>query len=100
MEQVGQVSGYVGAGLITLMTIPQVIHTYKTRDATGLSWYTLVCQFLVGVAFLIYGVSVATITDINTALPLLISNPINMTAVAILMIMKRKYVNEIQASTV
>lgn len=88
MADVANAFGYVAAVSLSLMAIPQVVHTFRTRDASGLSWMFLWLQFITGTSFTIYGFGVWHNTDLVTALPLLIPNPLNFLCVLALMTMK------------
>ena len=47
--------GYIGASLLTLLFIPQVYTTYKTKDAEAISYIFLFLEILASLNFIIYG---------------------------------------------
>lgn len=83
--------GYIATCSLTLMMLPQVIHTYKTKDAKSISWMFLVLESITGICFTVYGLGVLKDTDTLTALPILISNPISFALTFLVSLMKYKY---------
>jgi uncharacterized protein with PQ loop repeat len=61
--------GYVGSFIISFTLLPQIIHTYRIRNADGLSLLFLVSNACGTVCMLIYAV-------FNNLLPILMSNVI------------------------
>lgn len=49
------VFGYIGAGLLTILFMPQVYTTYKTKNVNGISYIFLIIEFLAALNFIIYG---------------------------------------------
>lgn len=48
--------GYIGAGLVAMMLIPQIIHTYKVKHVNGVSIYFIILNILIGIDFIIYSI--------------------------------------------
>lgn len=75
--------GFVAATLTTLAFIPQALHSYKTRDLSGISlpMYSL---FSLGVAFwLAYGVMMMS-------WPIMIANAITLMLALLVVVLKLK----------
>lgn len=83
--------GYCGSVTLTFMLIPQLIHTYRVKDASNLDWTFLALQFLSALFGLIYGIGVYRETDLITALPIFVQNPSVLISTIILIYMKFIY---------
>ena len=59
--------GYFGSFLISIILIPQVIKTYKTKDTNGLSYIFLLIGFLAAILMVVYGYFI-------NALPIIFAN--------------------------
>ena len=76
--------GYLAAGLTTLSFLPQALHTFRTRDVSGISlgMYTL---FTAGVAlWLLYGVLLG-------AWPLIAANALTLALALAILGMKLRF---------
>lgn len=76
--------GYLAAVLTTLSFVPQALHTFRTRDVSGISlgMYT---AFTTGVAlWLLYGL-------LTTAWPVVIANAITLALAVAILVMKLRY---------
>ena len=76
--------GYLAASLTTLSFLPQALHTFRTRDVSGISlgMYTL---FTTGVAlWLAYGVLLG-------AWPLIAANGLTLALALAILVMKLRY---------
>ncbi|EYC52750.1 membrane protein [Hylemonella gracilis str. Niagara R] len=76
--------GYLAAGLTTLSFLPQALHTFRTRDVSGISlgMYTL---FTTGVALWVaYGALMASG-------PLLAANVVTLSLAVAILVMKLRY---------
>jgi MtN3 and saliva related transmembrane protein len=76
--------GYIAASLTTLSFLPQALHTFRTRDVSGISlgMYSL---FTVGVAlWLVYGV-------LLWAWPLMVANAVTLALALAILVMKLRY---------
>ena len=76
--------GMVAAVLTTLSFVPQVWHSFKTRDVSGVSlgMYSL---FTVGIAlWLVYGI-------LLNAWPLIVANGITLSLALAILLMKLRY---------
>lgn len=73
--------GYIAATLTTLAFVPQALHTFRTRDVSGIS-LGMYGAFTLGVfLWLVYGVLLA-------AWPLIIANAITFALAAAILAMK------------
>lgn len=78
------VIGYIAASLTTLSFLPQALHTFRTRDVSGISlgMYSL---FTLGIAlWLVYGV-------LQGAWPLILANSVTFTLALCILAMKLRY---------
>ncbi len=76
--------GYLAATLTTAAFLPQVLHTWRSRSARGLSVVWLV-TFATGVAgWLTYGV-------LTGARPVIVGNAITLGLIGILAVLKWRY---------
>ena len=76
--------GYAAAVLTTVSFVPQVLHTWKTRRAGGLS-LGMVAFFTLGVAlWLAYGIALG-------AWPVIAANAITLALAVFLLAMKLRY---------
>ena len=79
--------GYLGACLLTILFIPQVYTTYKTKDADGISYIFLMLEFLASLSFIIYGFLIGSI-------PVIIANFSALICCILLIIAKMKFKKE------
>lgn len=76
--------GFIAAVLTSSSFVPQAWHTFKTRDARGIS-LGMYSAFTVGVAcWLVYGLLLGS-------WPILIANGITLTLAAAILVMKLRY---------
>ncbi|MEK9952310.1 MAG: SemiSWEET transporter [Curvibacter sp.] len=76
--------GYVAASLTTLSFLPQALHTFRTRDVSGIS-LGMYATFTTGVAlWLVYGLLVA-------AWPVVVANAITLLLALAILVMKLRY---------
>ena len=76
-----QIVGYVGAGCLSLVLIPQVVHTFRTRTTESLSLAFIVLEIMACAAFIVYGIMLPG----NDGIPVVVSNGIaGMCALALL----------------
>lgn len=76
--------GYLAASLTTLAFLPQALHTFRTRDVSGISlgMYTL---FTAGVAlWLVYGL-------LLRAWPIIVANAVTLALALAILAMKLRY---------
>jgi MtN3 and saliva related transmembrane protein len=50
------VFGWTATGLSLIYKVPQIIKLYKTKDASSLSFLSLICQFLSYSFYIIHGI--------------------------------------------
>ena len=78
-------AGFTAATLTTASFIPQAVHTWKTRDVSGIS-LTMYVMFTVGVAlWLLYGVA-------SGAWPVIIANLVTLVLASTILAMKLRSV--------
>ncbi|MCZ8252955.1 MAG: SemiSWEET transporter [Hylemonella sp.] len=76
--------GYLAAGLTTLSFLPQALHTFRTRDVSGIS-LGMYATFTTGVAlWLVYGVLLG-------AWPLIAANGLTLLLALAILVMKLRY---------
>jgi MtN3 and saliva related transmembrane protein len=76
--------GYMAAFLTTASFVPQVWHTFQTRDVRGIS-LGMYSAFTLGVAcWLVYGLLLG-------AWPIVIANAITLTLASAILVMKLRY---------
>ena len=76
--------GTVAACLTTASFVPQVVHTLRTRDVSGIS-LGMYSMFTVGVAlWLVYGL-------LLMAWPIIITNAITTSLALVILVMKLRY---------
>ena len=76
--------GYAAASLTTCSFIPQALHTFRTRDVSGIS-LTMYSVFTLGVFFwLVYGLLLA-------AWPIVVANAITLSLACAILTMKLLY---------
>lgn len=79
-----EIIGYAAAVLTTCSFVPQVWHTFKTRDVSGIS-LGMYCVFACGVAlWLAYGV-------LLSAWPIVVANAITLGLALAILAMKLRY---------
>jgi MtN3 and saliva related transmembrane protein len=78
------VFGFLAAALTTISFVPQVLHTWRTRRAHGIS-LGMICLFALGVAlWLAYGLLVG-------AWPVIVANAITLALALFLLGMKLRF---------
>ncbi len=78
------VIGYIAASLTTLSFLPQALHTFRTRDVSGIS-LGMYALFTTGVAlWLVYGLLLA-------AWPLIVANAITLALALAILLMKLRF---------
>lgn len=76
--------GYIAASLTTLSFLPQALHTFRTRDVSGIS-LGMYSMFTAGVAlWLVYGL-------LLMAWPLIVANAITLALALAILVMKLRY---------
>lgn len=76
--------GYIAASLTTLSFLPQALHTFRTRDVSGIS-LGMYGMFTVGVAlWLVYGL-------LLSAWPIVVANAVTLTLALAILVMKLRY---------
>jgi MtN3 and saliva related transmembrane protein len=76
--------GYLAASLTTLSFLPQAIHTFRTRDVSGIS-LGMYSTFTIGVAlWLVYGLLVQ-------AWPVVAANAVTLALALCILVMKLRF---------
>ncbi|MFN4350573.1 MAG: SemiSWEET transporter [Hylemonella sp.] len=76
--------GYIAASLTTLSFLPQALHTFRTRDVSGIS-LGMYSMFAVGVAlWLVYGL-------LLSAWPIVVANAVTLALALAILVMKLRY---------
>lgn len=76
--------GYIAASLTTLSFLPQALHTFRTRDVSGIS-LGMYSMFTVGVAlWLVYGLLLG-------AWPIVVANAVTLALALAILVMKLSY---------
>lgn len=79
-----EIIGYIATFLITICYIPQVVHTYKTKDVSGIS-LGMYCALSLGVGlWLIYSLMLSLT-------PLIICNGLSLLMIIAILAMKLMY---------
>jgi len=82
--QASDIVGYLAAILTTASFIPQALHTFQTKDVSGIS-LGMYSSFTVGVSlWLVYGV-------LLQAWPIVIANTITLSMAGAILTMKLRY---------
>lgn len=76
--------GYIAASLTTLSFLPQALHTFRTRDVSGIS-LGMYSMFTAGVAlWLVYGL-------LLSAWPIVVANAVTLALALAILVMKLRY---------
>lgn len=81
---IGDLVGYSAASLTTLSFLPQALHTFRTRDVSGIS-LGMYGSFTVGIAlWLVYGL-------LLDAWPVVVANAITLVLALAILFMKLRF---------
>ncbi|MDO8458368.1 MAG: SemiSWEET transporter [Burkholderiaceae bacterium] len=76
--------GYMAATLTTVSFVPQALHSFRTKDVSGIS-FGMYSMFTLGIAlWLVYGLLIS-------AWPIVIANVITLALAAMILVMKLRY---------
>ena len=81
-----EIIGSSAAGFLSILFIPQVYKTFKTKNVNGLSYLFLFLQIITSVLFITYGVLIDSI-------PVIIANTSTLLCNILLIFAKIKYKN-------
>ena len=81
---IGEIVGFAAATLTTISFVPQVWHTFRTRDVSGISLGMYSCFTLGVLLWLVYGLLVE-------AWPVVAANAITLALAAAILVMKLRY---------
>ena len=76
--------GYLGGVMVALLQLPQLLHTRRTRDTSGLSSTTLAAHTFTGAVWILYGIMLGK-------MPIILSNCAYLSANLCLVSMMRRY---------
>jgi MtN3 and saliva related transmembrane protein len=81
---VSELIGYAAAALTTASFVPQALHTFRTRDVSGIS-LSMYCAFVSGISlWLLYG-------WLMQAWPVVLANAITLGLAAAILAMKLRF---------
>jgi len=83
--------GYMAATLTGILPIPQVLHTFRTKDIQGVSINFLILYMLVAVAWTIFGIGFVVNKDVDNSIPLLFPNILNIICLILQIFLYFKY---------
>ena len=66
--------GYMAAGFLSILFIPQVYRTFKTKDTNAISYFFLILQVFTSSLFITYGYLIDSIPIILANISTLICN--------------------------
>lgn len=76
--------GYLAATLTTVSFVPQALHSFRTKNVSGIS-FGMYSLFTLGIAlWLVYGLLIS-------AWPIVIANVITLVLAAMILVMKLRY---------
>jgi len=87
---VNEFIGWIGGALFSICALPQVIHTWRTKDTKGLSMLFLIIWFVGEILSFFYVASKDIITNI-THFPLYLNYTLNIILILYLFYAKIKY---------
>ena len=73
-HQTGELLGYISSGFSTILFIPQVYRTCKTKDTNAISYFFLILQVFTSSLFITYGYLIDSIPIILANISTLICN--------------------------
>lgn len=82
--------GYFGSFMLSILLLPQIYTTYKTKNVEGLSTYFLFFEVVTTILWIIYGTGFLLEGSLD-GLPIVIANSCMLISVIILLIMKRAF---------
>lgn len=91
MNTIYYIFGYIGGFIVSFLVTPQIYHTYKSKDVSGLSKIFCVAQVIMTLCFIVYSVGVWKSVDFETAAPILIPNIMGCLWSNVLLFMKIKW---------
>jgi uncharacterized protein with PQ loop repeat len=85
-----RVIGYLGSVMLSVLMLPQIHTTYKTKEINGISVWFLIFELIATLLWIIYGIGFLLENNPN-GLPIVIANSCLFVSVIILLVMKYKY---------
>ena len=93
MNLVFKIISYIASVMLSILLVPQVWTTYKTKKVDGISSLFLYFEFITVTLWIIYGIGFI-IEDNIDGLPIIIANSALLFNVIILIVMKYIYTND------
>ena len=84
------VIGYIGSFMLSILMLPQIYQTYKSKDASGISIWFLIFELITTSLWIIYGVGFL-LEGILDGIPIVIANSCMMISTSVLIYMKKTY---------
>ncbi|MAI14414.1 MAG: hypothetical protein CMM15_10380 [Rhodospirillaceae bacterium] len=84
-------SGYIGSFLISVVLIPQVYITFKTKDVEGLSYTFLLLRCVSAIFFALYATGIVIEENVIDGAPIVIANILIIVSTFILLYAKHKF---------
>ena len=100
MNIIFHIFGYTGSGLLSILLIPQVYKTYKTKDVSSLSINWLYLNLITCLCWLVYGIGFVLEKSIIDGGIILIANSSVLTLNLILIIFHKKYIRLIKKTEI
>lgn len=86
--------GYIGSFMLSILLIPQIYTTYKTKNVEGLSSYFLFFEIITTLLWIIYGIGFLLEGSLD-GLPIIIANSCMLISVLILLYLKSAFKNNV-----
>jgi len=83
--------GYAAGFFLILMSIPQITNIIRTKQANGISYHSMLLDFISRTFFLIYGILIISY-------PVIVASFIRLVCILVIVILKYKYKLELTAS--
>jgi len=90
IDQIGGYLGWIGALILAISGIPQVIHTWKRKSAKDLSWIFL-GAWLIGCIFVLTYIIIGNISNNIYQIPLYFNYGLNIIIAVYLLYAKKFY---------
>lgn len=84
-------SGYIGSVVVSIVLIPQILKSYRLRDASQLSNGMLLLQLTGAICFLVFAIGIWLDQSMTDALPLVLGNSSLIIQTTILLCFKYKF---------
>ena len=82
--------GYVASFMLSILMLPQIYETYKTKNASGISIWFLIFEVITTCLWVIYGIGFL-LEGVFDGIPIVIANSCMLLSSLVLICMKRMY---------